>query len=78
MQILVVEYLHKCILFLIGERELLGQISCLPGLTARRGNGVRREAEPHRPAGPRKELDYRRPGELMESKIKLLTALAAA
>src|SRR5713101_6950225 len=52
--------------------ELLGQISCLPGLTARRGNGVRREDDKHRPAGPRKKSDYRSRGELMESKIKLL------
>jgi hypothetical protein len=31
MQILVVVYLHKCILFLLDKRELLGQTSCLPG-----------------------------------------------
>src|SRR5712691_5725789 len=52
--------------------ELLGQISCLPVLTARRGNGVRREDDKHRPAGSRKKSDYRSPGELMESKTKLL------
>jgi hypothetical protein len=55
-QILVAECLHKCILFLLGWMELLGQISCLPGLTARRGNCVRREDEKHRPAGSRKKL----------------------
>ena len=72
MQILVVAYLHKCMLFLLGWMELLGQISCLSVLTARRENCVRREDEKHRPTGFRKKSDYRSPGELMESKTKLL------
>jgi integron integrase len=72
MQILVAGYLHKCVLFLLGWMELLGQISCLPVLTARRGHCVRREDEQHRPAGSRKKSDYRSPGELRESKTKLL------
>src|SRR5262245_913337 len=69
---LVALYLHKCILFPFGLREVLGQLSHLPGLTARRGNSVWREDEPHRPAGPRQKSDDHSPGDRMESKPKLL------
>src|SRR5215467_3573455 len=51
---------------------LLGQISCLPGLTARRGHCSWREDEKHRPAGCRKKPAYRRLGEHRESKTKWL------
>src|SRR5262245_60408915 len=72
MQSLVAEHLHKCILFLPGEREVLGQRARLPGLTARRGHGFRREGEPHRPVGSRKKSDDHSPGAFMESKTKVL------
>src|SRR6266581_7607249 len=52
--------------------ELLGQISCFLYSQRVEGYGVRREDEQHRPAGSRKKSDYRSPGELMESKTKLL------
>src|SRR5215471_9998502 len=42
-QILVAGYLYKYILFPFGLREVLGQLSRLPGLTARRGKCVWRE-----------------------------------
>ena len=44
----------------------------LPVLTTHRGNYVRREGEQHRPTGPRKKSDAHSPGEVMESKTKLL------
>jgi hypothetical protein len=70
-QILVAEYLHKCIRFLCGSMERLGQISRL--LCSQRveetASGARREASTHR---PRKKSQYPSLGELMESKTKLL------
>ena len=72
MQILVAEYLHKCILFLSGWMEWLRQISRLLCSQRIEGTSSGERASSIDAQAPGRKSQYHSLGELMESKTKLL------